>query len=124
MSISLYVMCYVYVEPPSSQFRHHLLLNKNDPEELLPRKAFVSFSELVEDCIGCPSICPSHNIDTQDSRTHHEPTLNLRLFAVLMAVKINSYVPGIHQLRYSALVNGYIRCTSIFSGHNIDTQES
>jgi hypothetical protein len=27
------------------------------------------YSELVEDCNGCPSICTSHNIDTQDRPT-------------------------------------------------------
>ncbi|KAJ7795838.1 hypothetical protein B0H14DRAFT_3158386 [Mycena olivaceomarginata] len=91
------------------------------------------YSDPVEDCIRCPSTSKHHNIDTQDSRTQqinlyvqgihqlrysepaedsgtqHEPTLNLRLFAVKAirnkfdsrTQQINLYVQGIHQLRYS-----------------------
>jgi hypothetical protein len=44
------------------------------------------YSESAEDCIGCPRICSSHNIDTQDSQTQCQPTLNVHLFAVLMVI--------------------------------------
>jgi hypothetical protein len=45
------------------------------------------YSESAEDCIRCPRICSSHNIDTQDSQTQCQLTLNVHLFAVLMVIR-------------------------------------
>ncbi|KAJ7845240.1 hypothetical protein B0H14DRAFT_2584801 [Mycena olivaceomarginata] len=87
------------------EVENNLMLNSITIAKFLSIKGLPTSFRLTSQ-IGQLLICRiacARDPSAKDSRTHHEPTLNLRLFAVLRAVKINSYVQGIHQLRYSAL---------------------